>query len=153
MARAEWPAGDLLAQQFVPGTPASVAFLVGPGQCLPLMPATQNLSEDGRFHYLGGQTLAVPLRDRAVRLARSAIAGISGLQGYVGVDLVLGAATDGSEDYAIEINPRLTTSYLGSRELCCNNLAQAWLDVLDGNKVKLTWRDAIVTFSADGSVA
>jgi predicted ATP-grasp superfamily ATP-dependent carboligase len=152
-ARAEWPAGDLLVQQFIPGTAASVAFLVGPGQCVPLMPATQSLSVDGRFHYLGGQTLPVPLRDRAVRLARCAIAGIGGLQGYVGVDLVLGAAKDGSEDHAIEINPRLTTSYLGSRELCRDNLAAAWLDVLQGDSVKLAWRDGIVAFHADGSVA
>ena len=136
-----------------PGTAASVAFLVGPGQCVPLMPAMQNLSEEGRFHYLGGQTLPVPLHDRAVRLARSAIAGVRGLQGYVGVDLVLGTANDGSEDYAIEINPRLTTSYIGSRELCRDNLARAWLDVLQGNQVTLTWHDGIVTFGADGSVA
>lgn len=152
-ARAEWLPGDLLVQQYVPGTAASVAFLAGPGQCVPLMPAMQNLSEDGRFHYLGGQTLPVPLHDRAVRLARSAIAGICGLQGYVGVDLVLGAAKNGSEDYAIEINPRLTTSYLGSRALCRENLAQAWLDVLQGNKVKLRWHNGSVTFGADGGVA
>ena len=92
------------------------------------------------------------LRKRAVRLAHAAIAGIEGLQGYVGVDLVLGAAPDGTRDYAIEINPRLTTSYIGLRQLCRSNLAQAWLDVLDGRDVVLDWEEGPVEFRADGTV-
>jgi predicted ATP-grasp superfamily ATP-dependent carboligase len=151
-ARAQWR-GDLLAQEFVPGIAASVAFLIGPRQQIALLPATQNLSTDGRFEYRGGQVpLPEPLRDRAVRLARSAIAGISGLQGYVGVDLVLGANHDGSDDYAIEINPRLTTSFIGVRRLCEQNLVEAWSRIVCGQPVTLAWKQATVEFAADGSV-
>ena len=102
----------MILQPFVAGQAASVAFLIGSHQVLPLLPAKQQLSEDGRFHYRGGIVpLPQDLADRAVRLARRAVAAVPGLRGYVGVDLVLG---DEGES-VIEVNPRLTTSYLGLR--------------------------------------
>jgi tyramine---L-glutamate ligase len=152
-AVAAWPTGELLAQPFVAGSAASVSFLLGPDQCAPLMSAAQHLSDDGRFQYRGGRVpLPPPLGDRAVCLAQSALMGIDGLQGYLGVDLVLGAPPDGSEDYAIEINPRLTTSYIGLRRLCRDNLAEAWLDVRRGATVKLGWGNGAVEFDPERSV-
>jgi predicted ATP-grasp superfamily ATP-dependent carboligase len=159
---AEWPAvfaqarhecsGDLVAQPFMPGQAASVAFLVGPGRYVPLMPAVQHISYDGQLRYLGGYVpLAEPLRDRARRLAQVALEGIEGLQGYVGVDLVLGNWEDGGADYAIEVNARLTTSYLGLVLLTPDNLARAWLDVLQGEDVTLMWRPQRYEFGADWS--
>ena len=41
----------------------------------------------------------------------------------------------------IEINPRLTTSYVGLRALASCNLAAALLNVVAGQKPRLTWRD------------
>jgi tyramine---L-glutamate ligase len=120
---------------------------------MPLMPAEQCIADDGRFTYRGGRLpLRASLHDRAVHVAQAAIQGVSGLQGYVGVDLILGAAEDGSEDHAIEINPRLTTSYIGLRRLCRGSLAQAWLDVLGGREVMLKWRQSVVEFGAEGGV-
>jgi len=146
-AQAKMPSADFFLQQFVPGRAASVAFLIGPRQRLPLAPAWQHLSEDGRFTYLGGSVpLPSPWRERALRLGEQALEGIASLQGYVGVDLVLGA--DGV-DYAIEINPRLTTSYLGLRELAKTNLAEAWLRLLEGEDVDpVCWRNEAVRFGA-----
>jgi len=130
-ALSEGAGGDFLLQPFIPGRPASAAFLLGPHGCLSLPAAWQYLSTDGRFHYLGGALpLPVDLNNRAATLARRSIESIPGLRGYVGVDLILGAADDGSEDYAIEINPRLTTSYVGLRTLARFNLAEALLSVL-----------------------
>src|SRR5262249_10569935 len=120
--------GEMIVQPFVAGTAASVAFLCGPRQCVELAPAAQLLSADGRFRREGG---AVPwpelLATRAARLARSAVEAVPGLAGCVGVDLVLGDRADGSADWVIEINPRLTTSYLGLRELAEQNLAEMML--------------------------
>jgi predicted ATP-grasp superfamily ATP-dependent carboligase len=45
---------ELILQPYVSGQPASVACLVGPGQCLPLPAAEQKLSTNGRFRYEGG---------------------------------------------------------------------------------------------------
>jgi predicted ATP-grasp superfamily ATP-dependent carboligase len=143
----EWPHGDFIVQQYVAGQPTSVALLIGKAQTIPLLPARQHLSGDGRFHYEGGSLpLPKPLADRAIELALRAIAGIDGLQGYVGVDLVLG---DGGDDYAIEINPRLTTSYLGLRQLCQQNLADLILRLAQGETIVApTWHAGEVRFEA-----
>ena len=118
------------------------------------MPTEQILSEDGRFHYLGGRMpLAQSLAERAIRIARQAMDTVAGWRGYVGVDLVLGAAADGSQDYVIEINPRLTTSYVGLRVLAESNLAEALLKAGQGLEVgDLRWQSGSVAFSADGRV-
>ena len=148
-ARREWPRHDLLAQAYAPGMAASVAFLVGPRQTLPLLPAAQRLSSDGRFRYGGGRVpLPEEYRTRAIDLGLRALTGIDGLRGYVGVDLVLSDAGD----YAIEINPRVTTSYVGLRKLCRWNLAQVWLDLLaEKDCMPLTWRNRTIEFDPYGT--
>jgi predicted ATP-grasp superfamily ATP-dependent carboligase len=154
-ARAEGWVGHSIAQPFVPGRPASVAVLAGPRQQLPLMPAGQTLSADGRFRYEGG-VLPLPdaLADRAVSLARRAVAAIPGLLGYVGVDLVLGGPSDGSADYVIEINPRLTTSYVGLRALAQTNLMGIVMRLVEGEPVaEPSWRAGRVCFRPDGRVS
>lgn len=144
-ARAEMPLEDFIMQPLADGQPASIAFLVGPATMVPLMPATQRISTDGRFHYLGGEVpLAPALARRAVDLGRRALDCVNGLLGYVGVDLIL--AEEG-HDQAIEINPRLTTSYLGLRRLCRQNLAAAMWDVcLEKAPPALTWREGAIRF-------
>ncbi len=143
-ARAEAWAGELSVQPFVPGLAASVAFLVGPRGRVALPAAEQHLSDDGRFRYFGGRLPLPPeLDERARRLADRAIAAIAGLCGYVGVDLVLGA----EHDAVIEINPRLTTSYVGLRQLALDNLAAAMLTLAAGGGVPaLRWRPGPVVF-------
>ncbi len=147
----EMPGRDFLVQPFHPGKACSVAFLVGARQTVSLVPTEQTLSDDGRFQYRGGRLpLSADEARRAVDLATIALDGIAGLAGYVGVDLILGH--DG-HDVVIEINPRLTTSYIGLRALCRDNLAAAWLRVLDGERdVRLSWRVGPVSFFADGRV-
>lgn len=152
-ARAELPESDFLVQRFAVGQPASIAFLVGPaasGLVVPLMPAAQLLSADGRFHYLGGEVpLSPALARRAVELGQRAVGCVKGLLGYVGVDLILGA----DDDLAIEINPRLTTSYLGLRRLFQGNLAQAMWDVFLGRDVgALAWENGTVQFTNAGQL-
>jgi tyramine---L-glutamate ligase len=152
LAQALERSANLIAQQFVPGQAASIALLMGPRACIPLVPAIQHLSDDDRLQYLGGTLpLPSPLEKRASALGRRAVQACDGLRGYVGVDLVLGAAEDGSQDFAIEINPRLTTSYIGLRMLTRDNLAMAMLWVALGQEVgNLRWLHQTVRFHADG---
>jgi predicted ATP-grasp superfamily ATP-dependent carboligase len=154
-ARAEGREGEMIVQPRVPGRAVSVAFLTGPGRPAALPAAEQVLSDDGRFHYQGGRLpLADDLNRRAQRLAERAVATVEGLCGYVGVDLVVGAAADGSGDRVIEINPRLTTSYVGLRALARFNLAEALLAAASGAPLPpLLWRPGPVHFCADGSVS
>ncbi len=117
-ARDEGWSSELIVQPYVPGLAVSVALLSGPAESLSLPAVQQHLSTDGRFHYRGGRLpLAEDLDRRARQLAVRAAYAVTGLHGYFGVDLVLGEAADGSRDAVIEINPRLTTSYVGLRRL------------------------------------
>jgi predicted ATP-grasp superfamily ATP-dependent carboligase len=155
LAQAEGTEGAGLLQPFIEGRPVSVAFLLGPKNWLALPPAVQHLSTDGRFHYLGGMVpLPSPLAERASSLAFQAVSPIPGLRGYVGVDLVLGDAPDGGNDCVIEINPRLTTSYVGLRVLAEMNLAEALLAIVDGDiPFDLAWKPFQVLFGVDGQVS
>ena len=67
--------------------------------------------------------------------------------GYLGIDLVLGQAVDGSEDVVIEINPRMTTSYIGLRQAATGNLARAMLNVAAGHTAELSFRAEPLRFS------
>lgn len=143
---------DLIAQPFAAGQSASLAFLIGPRAKVALQPAAQHLSGDGRLRYQGGTApLPSPLAERALTLARRAIETVPGLRGYVGVDLVLGDTAN--QDLAIEINPRLTTSYIGLRMQAETNLADAMLRIFRGEEVELRWRPQQVQWWPDGSIA
>ena len=126
-------------EPYVPGTPLSVALLCDPqGEPTVLVPCRQRLTSDGRFAYLGGTLpLAAGLAKRATKLALHAIQALPTARGYVGVDMVLGASPDGDEDYVIEINPRLTTSYVGLRAATQDNLLQSMIDVAQSRPVQL----------------
>jgi tyramine---L-glutamate ligase len=145
---------DTILQPLVTGLPASVAFLIGPRHIHPFLPTEQFVSLAGNFRYLGGRLpLPQPLAARALRIARQAVSAVPGLQGYVGVDLVLGSPADGSGDYAIEINPRLTTSYIGLRAASACNLMETLVDTVGGRSVpNPQWLGPGVSWSADGSV-
>ena len=133
-------------EQYCPGLPASVAVLCGPAGNVALQPCEQILNPT-HFEYLGGRTPLPPdLARRARTLALAAIAAMPSTTGYVGVDLVLGEQADGCQDVVIEINPRLTTSYVGLRQVCRQNLAQAMLDVGCGRPVDLSFHAERVEF-------
>ncbi|MCW4015136.1 MAG: ATP-grasp domain-containing protein [Candidatus Bathyarchaeota archaeon] len=87
---------------------------------------------DEESSYYGG---AVPfchvLEKKAVKTAEKAVETISGLKGYVGVDLIL---TD-EEPIVMEINPRLTSSYIGLRKVVKFNPAQAIVDAVIKRKL------------------
>jgi predicted ATP-grasp superfamily ATP-dependent carboligase len=146
-----------LLQQYIPGTPASIGLLItAQGAALPLLPSVQRISSDGAFSYLGGEfCLNENEIARLQALARSAVAAIAGLQAYVGVDAILGEDVDGSLDRAIEINPRITTSYLGLRAMLPrrSSLLKAILAVgLGGEPQPLIWKRNPLRFSADGTL-
>lgn len=145
--------GPLRVEEFVPGLAASCAVLCGPNGAWTLPPCEQRLSEGGKFTYLGGRLpLAADLARRASGLAAAAVAALLQPRGYLGVDMVLGDAADGSGDYVIEINPRLTTSYVGLRALATSNLAAAMLAVAEGCAPDLRFAAGPIEFRADGTI-
>jgi predicted ATP-grasp superfamily ATP-dependent carboligase len=144
----------LRIEEYVPGLAASVAILAGSTGLVSLPACGQRLKQDGSFAYQGGRLpLAANLAARATRLAAAAIGALPAARGYLGVDLVLGTAADGSGDRVIEINPRLTTSYVGLRAVAQTNLAAAMLAAADGRAPDLRFSDEKIEFHADGRIA
>ncbi len=143
-----------IACDYIPGYAVSVSLLLGSSEIVPLLPTFQHVSPESHFRYDGGELPIPPnLARRALALGCKAISCVPGLHGYVGVDLVLGDAEDGTQDFAIEINPRLTTSYVGLRSLARTNLAGALLDICSGKvPVRIDWKPGRIRFRPDGSV-
>jgi predicted ATP-grasp superfamily ATP-dependent carboligase len=140
-------------ERYCEGTAASVAFLCGPEHRVALQPCSQHLAAGGRFIYLGGSLLLdEALSARATHLAGRALDALPPATGYVGVDLVLGKAGDGGDDVVIEVNPRLTTSYVGLRAASRHNLAHALLENAAGRPFQPEFRREPLEFHADGSI-
>jgi predicted ATP-grasp superfamily ATP-dependent carboligase len=145
------PVEQRIVQPFVAGRALSVAVIVRDGgEPVEVWPvAEQHLSSDGRFQYLGGR---VPARDVPVAaiaaLAERTVRIFPGLRGYVGLDIIL--PDDAPErPLVVEVNPRLTTSYLGYRAIADQNLAPL---VLLARQIVPpgAWRAAEVTFDSAG---
>ena len=138
-------------ERFYQGRAASVAVLCGPEARYPLPACWQFLSSDDRLSYRGGAIIREEdSASRARLLALRALDAMPAAYGYVGVDLVLGDAADGSSDVVIEVNPRLTTSYVGLRAAMATNLAEALLEVTGGKAPDLGPPPEPIEFSATG---
>jgi predicted ATP-grasp superfamily ATP-dependent carboligase len=144
-----------IVQEFIPGQPVSQALLIAAsGNVIALPPTAQQISTDGTFCYQGGSLpISQHYCSRVEKLSLQAIQGIPGLKGYVGVDAILGEVEDGSQDQVLEINPRVTTSYLGLRTLAKGNLLQTMLELAQAREPQpLAWHNGPISFSADGRV-
>jgi predicted ATP-grasp superfamily ATP-dependent carboligase len=141
-------------EEYLLGQAASVAFLCGPAGRVPLPPCKQRISEDGRLKYRGGELpLSNGLAERAIALGERALVALPATTGYVGIDLVLGSDPTGGEDAVIEINPRLTTSYVGLRAALKTNLAEAMLRVAEGDAAPVEFLSRSLEFDVDGNVS
>jgi predicted ATP-grasp superfamily ATP-dependent carboligase len=146
-------AGAFRLEELAAGIPASVLSICGGGQIVSLVPCLQRLAGEGDYSYLGGSLpLSDPLGERAHRLATAALEAMPATTGFVGVDLVLGDAEDGSQDVVIEINPRCTTSYVGLRAAYDVNLAELLLAVSNGESMQFPTFARSVEWDASGQV-
>jgi predicted ATP-grasp superfamily ATP-dependent carboligase len=139
----------LLLQPWIAGKACSIAamrHLTGPAEFFPV--AEQFLSADGTFQYLGGR---IPARidpssvDRIHSLAERALATLPGWSSYVGLDILI-PENNPHEPLLVEINPRLTTSYIGYRQLCQANLMDRLL-FSERFPRPLSWKQAPVSFT------
>ncbi|PHR89453.1 MAG: hypothetical protein COA78_35835, partial [Blastopirellula sp.] len=101
-------------------------------------PSQQLVSAQQNYAYRGSKwPLDEQLQRRALKLAKEALGPLPNFDGYVGIDLILGHDDTGKDDVVVEVNPRLTTSYLGLRQLCQQNIAAAMVDLVQGKRVEL----------------
>jgi predicted ATP-grasp superfamily ATP-dependent carboligase len=148
-----------LLQPFHAGIPMSASFLAAEDHAWLIGIGRQRITiREGRFVYRGG-SIPEPCPE-AEKVLRRAVESVAGLRGFVGVDFLwepdLGSVT------VLEINPRVTTSFVGlSRLLPAGRLAAAWLaacgvpgyprDLLE-DLASLVHRQPPVCFDADGTI-
>jgi predicted ATP-grasp superfamily ATP-dependent carboligase len=124
-----------IIQPYLQGIPASISLLSTGTNALPLSLNLQDIdiaSPNGISSYNGGAVpFQHPLKEEAFNAAKQLVEHFEGLRGYVGVDVILG------EDavYVMEINPRLTTSYVGLRRVARFNVADAIANAVTRNQL------------------
>jgi predicted ATP-grasp superfamily ATP-dependent carboligase len=154
---------ETVLQPHWPGTSASVAVL-GRGPNPPvLLPAAEQrirIERDGIesdvswFHYEGGVLpLSGGLGRRARTLASAFAARLDPFHGYLGIDLILGAEPDGAFDRIVDVNPRITTSFVGYRRLFAGRMGSLLLGLETEETIQLLEADHRAhRFWSDGRV-
>lgn len=119
-----------VVQPFVPGFSASISALFRDGETTVLSCNSQNVIHDGkRFSYRGGVVGAFEAaRPEFERIAKGVAKALPGLFGYAGIDVIV---TE-QGPIVLEVNPRLTTSYVGLGEALDCNVAALVLDLAAG---------------------
>lgn len=149
IARRAGNRGALLLQQYVAGTTASVSLLANGRRAVALTLNAQTMRGSRPFSYRGGETpLDHPLAAQASAAALGACRALPGLRGFVGVDLIL---TE-SDAIVLEVNPRLTTAYLGVRSAFDENVAALALAACAGALPALPDARRRVCFTAGGRI-
>ncbi len=128
----QFNSGNYVLQPFIPGSALSLCVLCREGTADLLSCNRQRVAVgDDQFHFLGSVVNALTDEDGAfAELARRIAAAIPGLWGYVGIDLV----QSNSQPVVMEVNPRLTTSYVGLHQALGCNPAELVLSLLDEAK-------------------
>ncbi|MGQ0591770.1 MAG: ATP-grasp domain-containing protein [Gammaproteobacteria bacterium] len=126
-----------VVQPYIAGTPASLSVLCRDGRAVLLSCNEQRIGRQAdRLSFEGVVVNALRPEPPALEPLARAIAGtIPGLAGYVGVDLILTP----SGPIVVEVNPRLTTAYVGLAEALDINVAAALLGVFDRDLDPAPW--------------
>ncbi|MEE2643272.1 MAG: ATP-grasp domain-containing protein [Planctomycetota bacterium] len=119
----EQPDADkYLVQAWTSGIPASIAVSQSSHGRL-IFPLMKQCLKPKTFEFVSCEgPLPDDMQKRAERLLNRIVTHLPEFSGYLGIDLLLGSAGDGSEDRVIEINPRFTTSFCVTRKLVKQNL-------------------------------
>ncbi len=127
----------VVVQEFIKGINASVSLISNGSKIIPLTLNYQFLNLGGPNSssiYKGGLTpLHVNSQKEALENVSKTIKLFKGLRGYVGVDLVL--TKDAS--FIVEINPRLTTSYVGVSKVLDANTPRLIMDAVLKKKLPM----------------
>ena len=119
-----------VAQKLIEGISVSASVISTGEKALPITLNKQMVTLVSPYEESSYEGGIVPfdhvLNKEALKAAQTVVESISGLRGYVGVDMVL--ARNGP--VVIEVNPRLTTSYIGLRKVVNFNPAQAIIDAV-----------------------
>jgi predicted ATP-grasp superfamily ATP-dependent carboligase len=127
-----------LAQPYQAGVAASFSMLCRNGKAWLLSCNEQHVEHDGHHFKLTGITIngMSAYWQRFETIARKIAKMLPDALGYVGVDVIVDTEND-HKIYVIEINPRLTTSYVGLEQALDYNPAKLILDCVLNDKFSM----------------
>ncbi len=149
-----------ILQPWIQGSAGSVAVLCGPDELVVLPAMYQNIAfenslTDQNVQYFGGRGPWKNVPQTTIEaFAKSVIAALPGSPaGWIGIDFVQTIAEKNEVQLvAIEVNPRLTTSYIGLREIVVENLADLLFQTATGQKVRYSLSGRSITFDSLGKL-
>ena len=129
-----------IVQRHIPGHAASVivigcetdhTFTVMPAVWQSIQHDDHDESTEDCLRYLGGMgPLPARWQSRVHSLANGVAASLPGkFTGFLGIDFVLGHEV--ADDFVIEVNARMTSSYLGVRQMVDENLTRRLFEPAD----------------------
>lgn len=122
-------------QPYIEGVAASISCLMHQGHAQLLSCNKQLITiENSRFHYAGSQVNGMQhYWDAFESLAQKIAESNMDLNGYIGIDVIV---KPDEEIVVVEINPRLTTSYVGLAQAIGQNPAALIINTLTKNHFK-----------------
>jgi predicted ATP-grasp superfamily ATP-dependent carboligase len=116
---------DWCVESFVPGTSLSVSVL-SDGKQQVMLPPTGQVFDRPLGHYVAAKyPLAHAIAEQATELAWATSRALPPTKGYFGIDMIIGE----NDARVLEVNPRLTMSYVWLRQILPFNLAQKMLEM------------------------
>ena len=137
-----------IVQEFIEGEAASASLICTKGKAMTISLNHQTVKFGGATEvssYEGGAVpFEHPLKQKAFAVAKKTVGCFVGLRGYVGVDFVLAK----NKLFVLDVNPRLTTSYVGISRIANFNVAQEIVDaVLKGKMSAKHEKTGYICFS------
>jgi predicted ATP-grasp superfamily ATP-dependent carboligase len=137
-----------IVQPFINGRSRSVAGVGTDGQWQILPCVDQAIAGNQSLSYEGGTldlTSEAEGDSRITDLFHACVNAIEAANGWLGIDFI---EEPNGAMHVVDINPRLTTSYVAYQAACRQNLAASLL----GISQSLTWRPGRYSFSKNGGV-
>lgn len=144
-SRQEHIARPHIAQTFVAGSPRSIAAIVGPEGYEVWPICEQQLTTHGSSLVYGGGRIEPKSEQSLPPWLDCVLTAVPGLQGYVSIDYI---ESEGGAVF-IELNPRISVSYIGYRAATDDNLAE-WL--LGRASRPVRWNSGRWTWTKHGDV-
>lgn len=129
------PGSRVIVQEYIEGEDISVSLISDGKKAIPISLNKQFVElKDDKGTYIGGKLpYDSKYKPEAFEIATKAVESISGLKGFVGVDLLINAdEKDVYSVYLLEVNSRFTTPYVGLNKITNFNIGKSIVDLIDG---------------------
>ena len=120
-----------IIQAFQDGIPGSIACLMFDGSAKVLSCNKQLVSIENNLFSFGGILIngLQAFWHEFEQIANKVAETFSGLSGYVGIDVIVNTSAMPHQILVVEVNPRLTTSFVGLKEATSINIAELCMNI------------------------